>query len=425
MKEEFLYYLWQHQLFRKKDLRLVDGSHIEVIKPGFRNLNNGPDFKESLILINGIKWYGSVEMHVKASDWHMHNHHKDPHFDNVVLHVVFLSDKVILNTDQSAIPCLELKGIYQPKVYHRYMNLVENPGHIPCQQQIQSVEYIIRLSMLEAALIERLKRKADMLTSELVKTQYDWEEVTFRMLAKGMGFKTNGEGMLTLSRLIPLKYLTRLSSLFQKEALLLGVAGFLGRNNEDSYHQSLKEEYSHLKRKFKIRKEVEIQEWKFSPIRPANFPVFRIAQLAAIVHQHQNLWSLFLTSKAPKEFIGQLQISPSAYWEKHYRFGRETTVKGYKLSKSSISHFLINITAPLLVAYSRYTDELTYQDRALSFLSMLPREQNRITREWQKLNWPIASAFDSQGLNELYHEYCQKRQCLNCKIGHRLLQAES
>ena len=97
------------------------------------------------------------------------------------------------------------------------MNLVEHPGHIPCQQQIQSTDHITRLSMLEVALIERLKRKADVFSSELVKANHDWEEVTFRMLAKGMGFKANGEGMLALSRLISFKKLTRLSSLFQKK----------------------------------------------------------------------------------------------------------------------------------------------------------------------------------------------------------------
>ena len=162
---------------------------------------------------------------------------------------------------------------------------------------------------------------------------------------------------------------------------MFGVAGFLSRNIEDSYHQKLRDEYNYLKRKFKILKELEIQQWKFSPIRPANFPVFRIAQLAAIVHQNQNLWSLFLTSKEPNSLVKELQISPSLYWKTHYRFGQETTIKGYKLSRATVIHFLINITAPLLVAYSRYTDKLAYQDSAFVIAEYAtPRAESNHTR---------------------------------------------
>ncbi len=425
MREEFLYYIWQHQLFRKKDLMLIDGSKIEIIQPGFRNLNNGPDFIEAHILIDGIRWYGSVEMHVKASDWHRHNHQHDPHFENVILHVVFLADKTILNRDQSIIPCLELKGVYKPKVYHRYMNLIEHPGHIPCEDQIHTVNHISRLLMLEVVLIERLKRKSETVEFELKQTQFDWEEVTFRMLAKGMGFKINGEGMLALSRLLSIKKLVRLNSLFQIEAMLLGTAGFLDSEPLDSYHLSLKEEYGYLRSKYAIEKELEIHYWKFSPLRPANFPVFRIAQLAAVIYYSKNLWDLFQSFSDVESLVKKLQLEPSEYWKIHHRLGRVASVKGYKLSKSAINHLLINVTAPMLMVYSRYTDQIGYQEKALSLLSMLPKEENRVTRQWRQLNWQISSAFDSQGLNELFHEYCQQKKCLSCKIGNQLLRIES
>ena len=60
-------------------------------------------------------------------------------------------------------------------------------------------------------------------------------------------------------------------------------------------------------------------------MRPANFLIFRIVQLAAIAHQNQNLWSLFLTSKKLNSLVKELQIPPSLYWEMHYRFRRQTT----------------------------------------------------------------------------------------------------
>jgi hypothetical protein len=66
-----------------------------------------------------------------------------------------------------------------------------------------------------------------------------------------------------------------------------------------------------------------------------------------------------------------------------------------------------------------------YIDNAVELLQQLPAEQNKITRTWNELGLKVKTAFDSQSLIELYNNFCQKRQCLNCSVGISILKPKS
>ena len=89
MKEDFLHYVWKFQKFPYKDLTTSQGDALEVIHVGFHNQHHGPDFKEAQLMVGDLKWIGSVEMHLKSSDWYRHNHQQDQNYDTVILHVVW------------------------------------------------------------------------------------------------------------------------------------------------------------------------------------------------------------------------------------------------------------------------------------------------------------------------------------------------
>jgi len=74
MKEEFLYYVWQYQLFSSLNLKTSDGKKIQLKKTGLLNKHAGPDFLNAQLYIDGQLWVGNIEMHVKASDWYLHKH---------------------------------------------------------------------------------------------------------------------------------------------------------------------------------------------------------------------------------------------------------------------------------------------------------------------------------------------------------------
>jgi len=84
---------------------------------------------------------------------------------------------------------------------------------------------------------------------------------------------------------------------------------------------------------------------------------------------------------------------------------------------------IINAAVPLLVAYSKQRQQPELLDKALRWLSELPAENNRITREWETLEMKVKTAADSQALIEWYNHYCSAKRCLECNIGATLVRS--
>ena len=50
--EHLLHYVWKHKLFSLEILQTTKGLPVEVIDPGLRNPNSGPDFFNAKLKIN-------------------------------------------------------------------------------------------------------------------------------------------------------------------------------------------------------------------------------------------------------------------------------------------------------------------------------------------------------------------------------------
>jgi len=73
-------------------LRLEDGRALRVVFPGVPGGGAGPDFREAMLDAGGDLLRGDVEIHLQASGWRAHGHHRDPAYAGVVLHVVGEND---------------------------------------------------------------------------------------------------------------------------------------------------------------------------------------------------------------------------------------------------------------------------------------------------------------------------------------------
>lgn len=423
IQEDFLHFVWQYQYFNSNDLSTSDGQALEVIKTGHHNLLAGPDFKEARIRLGNILWAGSIEIHVKSSDWRLHQHQGDPNYENVILHVVYEHNLDIKNPNGDLIPTLELKGLIKPGLLASFEGFMKSKHEIACAESFSKVRVVTKLAMLESVLVERLQRKSQIFKEIITRNNQDWEQSTYEWLARGFGFKTNSDNMMELAKAVPLKILLKHSEKHQWEALLFGASGLLNTSDHDEYANELRREYAFLERKYEIKSNLSYNQWHFARVRPTNFPTLRIAQFASLVHSNPNLFSLFTQFKSIKELQQLLKVHHSEYWENHHNFGVQGKVKTKGLSKTATQSLMINTIAPLLVAYSDYHKNSDLLELAMSILMGLPVEDNYIIRKWQELGWNVNSGFDTQGLIELYNEYCSTKKCMRCKIGIELVKA--
>lgn len=423
MKERFLHFIWQYKYFSAQELWTTSGESVNILHPGFYNTDSGPDFSESVVLIGGIKWYGSVEIHVNSSDWHRHNHSQDDAYENVILHVVWNDDTPIRRKDGSFLPTLQLRERVDLKLYHRYEELLMSLAHVPCYSSMNGVTLLTRISMTGNVVTERLKRKAAVVRDIWLKNTGDWEQTLFRILAKNFGFKLNNNAFERLAEGIPFKVLQKhASSLFQLEALLYGQAGLLNKKFKDEYPRKLKKEYIFLSHKYNLKESMMTgAEWKFMRMRPANFPTLRIAQLAAIINKTPSLFTDIMEATKETDVERLFKAPLSEYWEHHYYFDKPSERKMTGIGGESIFNILINTVAPILVCYGLERDDDRYMERAVSLLEKTPAENNRIIRVWRDMQISISNAFESQAYIELFNNYCKNRRCLDCKIGEAIL----
>lgn len=423
MLEKILHYIWKFQQFDKRDLSTESGERLEIISPGKGNSDSGPDFLDAKIYIGVVAWHGHVEIHRKSSDWYAHGHQSDSAYDNVVLHVVWENDKPIVRSDGTAVPTLELKNITSQAILENIASLVEAKAPIPCAPQLNEVPTVIKRSMLDKALYQRMASKSELLYDLLRRNRGDWHETAYQLLAYNFGFKVNGATFLKLAQSIPLKVILKLApTLAHLEAALFGAADLLPQDaSQHDYIKNLCDEFIFLKNKWpELDTIINRVEWKFFRLRPANFPTIRISQFAKLLHTHSNIFDALL-SIPTKSIHKAFAVRQSEYWQHHYGFGKKNLAKIAGLGKSSIDNILINTVVPLLVAYGKAKSTQDYIDRGTAILEFLPAEHNKITRMWEENNFKVKSAFDSQGAIELYSSFCAQKRCLSCDIGTQIL----
>ncbi len=249
----------------------------------------------------------------------------------------------------------------------------------------------------------------------------DWNETAYQILGRNFGFSVNKEAFERLTTLLPHKIIRKHADQpKQVFSLIFGVAGFLDEAIDET-QMSWKNEFEFLKKKYSLDNTLSRHNWKFSKLRPANFPTVRLAQFATLLIKQQNLFSLFIENTDADHLRKSLKISLSGYWEKHYDFGKELTSGTNNLGQSSVDNLLINTAVPLLTAYSKSIGEQMFLDRAVDLLSSIKPENNKITRAWDEVGLHATNAFDSQAMIQQYNEYCIKKKCLQCSVGVTIL----
>ena len=402
------------------NLKTFNGEEITIINVGQYLELAGPDFFNAQITIGNQKWAGNVEIHIKSSDWYVHHHERDEVYENVILHVVWEHDTEIFRKNNTEIPVLELKKYVDAATITNYQSLISPKSWIFCEKQLKEIDGFTINNWLERLFFERLERKSKPIFELLVQTKHDWEAVLFCLLAKNFGLNTNGEIFSKIAQSIPFSVIRKESFEVENlEALLLGSAGLLDSEKEDTYFKDLKFRYFYLLHKYQLEKGI-VEPVQFFKHRPDNFPTIRLSQLANLYHGHQNLFSRISTATSAKGIYEIFEISASDYWQNHYQFDKESPKKKKKLSLSFVDLITINTIIPLQFAYAKSQAKEISED-LIQLLNEVAPEKNAIMDKFNSFGIKSKNAFESQSLLQLKNEYCNKSRCLECAIGMELL----
>ncbi|NML57866.1 DUF2851 family protein [Chryseobacterium cheonjiense] len=418
MTEKLLQYLWNHKIFKHFDFRDIEGNAVEIIYFGRWNTDSGPDFLEAKIKVGGVTLAGHIELHIKSSDWIFHNHSRDPNYHNIILHAVYENDMDIDELRNKNVPTLELKNYINRDTLWKYEKLLSGNQFIACENVFDPKH--IPVGFHEENILGRLNEKSEELEKSLKKFKNNFEAVLFHSFAYSFGLKVNAEIFRQIAESIDFSIILRIrQNKTQLEALLFGIAGWL-EDPKDETMKIWKREFDFLKAKFKIT-DVRFRP-KFLRLRPPNFPTIRLAQLADLYYQNQNLFSKVINVTSAEELFELLKnISASEYWDNRFNFGKISSVNQPKvLSRDFIELIILNTILPLKYTYHKYHHE-EIADDLIAFYKDLAAEKNSVIENWKSFNVPVSTSLESQSLIYHFNHFCLEKKCLHCSIGFKLL----
>ena len=414
-----LQYIWKHRLFDETDFVTTDGTPVFVIDSGISNTDAGPDFFNAKIRIGDNLWVGNVEIHERSSDWLHHRHQYDKSYDTVILHIVRHADVAICRTNGD--PILQAVMVVPAKIEKNIEWLLARDAPVSCAERLASVSSLHLSAWLSALLMERLERKTEDIFVRLKKNLNNWNEIFYITLVRNFGFGVNSDAFEMLAASLPYKYILKhRNNPVQVEALFFGQAGLLDGEMDVPYFLILRREYDFLRKKYKLQP-VDSFLFKKLRVRPVNFPHVRIAQLAALWIKHDVLFSEILETESIKELSALFKVEPSEYWLTHYRFDMVSGNKKKSIGRYATDIILINTIIPTLFAYGKYANRPEYCERALRLPEEIAPERNSIVSLYRRFGVSIQNAGDSQAIIQLKREYCDKKKCLYCRIGFRVI----
>ena len=354
MKEATLQHWWKNQtVILEKNTE----SPIEIIDYGHFNAHeNGPDFYNAKVRIDDLLWCGSVEIHIRASDWFRHGHQYDKNYNNVVLHAVAENDSEVYNSLGEKIPTVEFRE-------NKAVTIHENPFFALSDLQ--------KVQLMEKLFWQRFQRKIKELRVNEKIYQFDYPAVFELLLFKSFGNNINTAFFEQLY-LAAYPFLNR--SLGFVYPLLMGLSGRL-------IQPEIQQDWQFLKTKFQLSTIPDIR-WKTKGFYASATPEKRILQLSRILPLIRSLdWYHFSVSD--------------------WMSLRQKLIHQKLLSASQIDRLLINAVSIFYGWLAQAIGDADFEERGVDLLLQLPPEDNFLVRQWKSQGVHPKNAFDTQALLEL------------------------
>jgi hypothetical protein len=368
-------------LLPSKNLHTTCNEKVHILSRGVYNSNSGgPDFEEARLKIGDIEWVGSVEIHVKSSDWLKHGHSADPLYKNVILHVVFTHD-LPEDHEVSSIPTIRVSEYVSEKFIALLGDKPVFSKEILCKHSLKFVSPIELEFFKEELLFSRLLLKTSRFS--------EWNsphEVLYTLICEAFGRKVNKLPFQEIHRKVSYDELRVLSS---------------------------------AERFLKIREQADAENkligaiWKRKGHYPKGFPFIRIVQFSAFISDYDfNYHYVFLSPEDIYTYLIQMFRRKSMFLLK---LGLSP------LSREFADNIIVNAFVPFIFWFGQKKESEDMVDKAFEVLRLVRPEKNSIVRSWKKTPVKIVNAFDTQAYLTIYNEYCKLKRCSECRIGCNIL----
>lgn len=438
--ETLVHDLWHLQRFDGSDLTTTNDKGVRIRDPGQPNSDAGPDFLNAHVRIGDVDWKGHVEVHTSSRGWFDHNHNDDPRYDSVILHVTLHVDMWtggLLRSDGSTIPEIVL----YPRLDAPLRTLLhsfrtrDTEDDLPCATHWTDVPANTKNRWIDQLARERIIDKKRRLSDP---ADASLEQRLHERLFAGLGYSKNDEPMSTLAQRLPPSVVRPVESPRDREALHLGVAGLLPapRDLLDVDRQTADYVMDRRDRFRRLQVDLEIPtmastNWTFFRLRPHNFPPLRIAQAAAWYNEGgvfdeapiKQLRSALDRSNPTATLRELLASEPSDFWRTHYHLTNTASEHEPSLGPSRRETLIVNAVIPALLLDAERRGAAAQGDAAIDVLRALSASSDQVTTRFEELGTEAVSAFQGQGLHQLYREYCSNARCLDCKIGQHILRS--
>ncbi len=219
--------IWAGQSFPPVALAFANGQTPRVILPGHPGGSAGPDFRNAVIAIDGDERRGDVELHLHASSFRSHGHHKDLAYNRVVLHVVVWADgeaETMLNNGRPApVAAFETWLAKRSEELSDWLEEV-SVWREPCATAAQRLGE----EAVDGVLAAEGEARFNLKTGRLLDTIAALGEPAafWQALLDGLGYGGDRSAWRRLSLALPADQLTSMVPTNVVEPLLMAVAGF-------------------------------------------------------------------------------------------------------------------------------------------------------------------------------------------------------
>jgi hypothetical protein len=435
--ERLLQSVWHHQRLRRDQLQTIDGKPLCVLHPGFWNREAGPDFRGAIIQVGEESpRSGDVEIDLTSGNWRGHQHHSNPAYAKVVLHVIWQGESAAV--PGQATLALE-PFLDRPLAEMQSWATTAGAGDWPellrgaCSAPLGHLTKDQCSDLLRQAALVRFHRKgADL---ELRARDAGWEQALWEGLLRGLGYKNNVWPMQRVAELRP-RLQASGQSFIACQARLLGVSGLLPEPPElgqpSNYLRAL---WDHWWRDRENFADVILPKsaWRMNGLRPANQPQRRLALAAHWLSSDAFAGRLerWFTDEGnvdsqPQSLRKCLQPATDDFWSWHWSFSSpRLTTEQWLLGEARATDLAVNTILPWFWTRARAgkNERLTKwaEERYLAWPAAEDNGTLRLARHrllGRQTSDCVRTAAHQQGLLQIVRDFCDHSNalCADCQF---------